>query len=107
MQILIWALYFAADVYGHLALKLASREPTLWRIALSPWGITAGLAWIIAGVMWMLILSKHSLLAANTISALSYALIAFAAIMFFQEDLTVAKLLGTGLICAGIYLMGR
>jgi drug/metabolite transporter (DMT)-like permease len=107
MQSVIWLLYFITDVYGHLALKEASRGETLRQIILSPWAISAGLAWMIAGATWVLLLSKNPLITANTVSAFTYVLITFAACLFFNEVLTPTRLLGVVLVCAGIYLVHR
>ena len=107
MQLVTWLLYFITDVYGHIALKEASRAGSLWQIVTSPWAITAGLAWIVSGVTWTLVLSKNPLTTANTIAALTYVLITLAAWLVFKESLTPVKLLGIAFVCVGIYLVRR
>jgi drug/metabolite transporter (DMT)-like permease len=105
MQLLIWVLYLATDVYGHVALKAASETQNLQHVLFSPLGLSAGLAWVMSAMMWILILSKHPLLTANSVSTLTYALIAASAWLFFGEAIKLLKLLGMLLICVGIYLV--
>ena len=86
--VLLWVGFFATSAYGHVALKLAVDGRTrLWGAAVSPLGLSAYLAWAVSAVLWMALLSKHSLFAANGISALRYALIAACAPIFLRESL--------------------
>jgi drug/metabolite transporter (DMT)-like permease len=107
MLLLIWVLYFATDVYGHVALKMASQATNLWGVLFSFWGITAGLSWIVAGVSWTFVLSKQPLLTANTLSATTYILIALAAAAIFKETLTGQNVIGMLFVVIGIYLVTR
>jgi drug/metabolite transporter (DMT)-like permease len=106
-MLLIWLLYFITDIYGHIALKMASNQSSLMAILFTPWGITAGLSWVVSGISWTLVLSKSPLLSANTISALTYVFISLAAVVFFKEQLTLSKAVGMLLVFAGVYLVNR
>ena len=105
VRALVWPLFFATSVYGHVAFKIATRETTIWRALLSPWAITATVAWIASALLWVAILARHPLLTANTVSSLSYVLIAVAAVLFFGERPTAASALGVVLVVVGIYLV--
>jgi drug/metabolite transporter (DMT)-like permease len=107
MLLLVWLIYFITDVYGHVALKLASGANNSWSILFSFWGITAGLSWLLSVLSWTFILSKHPLLAANTVSSLTYILIALAAAIIFREPLTKQNLIGVVCVFIGIYLVTR
>ena len=104
-RVLVWPLFFATSVYGHVAFKIATRDATVWRALLSPWAITATLAWIASALLWVAILARHPLLTANTVSSLSYVLIALAAVVLFGERPTAANTLGVVLVVIGIYLV--
>ncbi len=104
----IWLFYLACSVYGHVGFKLATQQDAdfgLWKTLFSAWGVTATLAWGLSAVLWILILSKSTLLVANTTSSLSYALIVMAAALFFKEAITPAQWAGVALVFAGIYLV--
>jgi drug/metabolite transporter (DMT)-like permease len=105
----VWIVYLLSDVYGHVALKMAMTgdSTNLWQVLFSFWGITAGLAWFIAGLSWMFVLSKHPLLTANTVAALTYILIALAAAVIFRESLTRQNVIGMVCVCVGIYLVTK
>ena len=105
MLLLIWLIYFATDVYGHIALKQASNSTNLWAVLFSFWGITAGLSWIVSAISWTLVLSRQPLLTANTVSAVTYILIALAAVIIFEETLTLRNAIGMGCVFIGIYLV--
>jgi uncharacterized membrane protein len=105
---LVWLAFFATSVYGHAALKLAvDTRKTPLDAALSPWGLSAFVAWTLSAVLWMLVLEKHSLLAASTISSLRYVLICLSAWTFWRGPVTVRDVVGVGLVTAGVYLVAR
>jgi drug/metabolite transporter (DMT)-like permease len=103
-----WFFFFATSVYGHVALKQAveTRRTTV-AAALSGWGISAFIAWTLSGVLWMLVLSKHSLLKANSISSLRYVFICAAAWAIWRTDITARTAIGIAAIAAGVYLVAR
>jgi drug/metabolite transporter (DMT)-like permease len=107
----VWPLFFATAVYGHVAFKVAATRSdaafSFWGTLLSAWGITAALAWAASAVLWICILARHPLLTANTVSSLSYVLIALAAVVLFDEPLTVEKVLGGILVVVGVWLVTR
>ena len=105
VRALVWPLFFATSVYGHVAFKIATRDASAWRALLSPWAITATLAWIASALLWVAILARHPLLTANTVSSLSYVLIAVAAVLFFGEWPTATSAVGVALVVVGIYLV--
>jgi drug/metabolite transporter (DMT)-like permease len=104
---LVWALYFVTDVYGHIALKMATDAPTFRETLFSIWGLTAVASWLISFLAWTFVLSKHPLLTANTVSAVTYILISLSAVILFREPITKENLLGVIFVFAGIYLIIR
>ena len=105
MLVLIWVIYFFTDIYGHVALKFATKTPTLTGMIFSHWALTAGAAWIISALTWALLLSRQSFLTASTVSALTYVFIALTANLIFGEALTWVKWAGIAFVCIGIYLV--
>jgi len=107
MLLLAWILYFVTDVYGHIALKMATDAPTFKETLFSIWGITAVASWLISFLAWTFVLSKHPLLTANTVSAITYVLISLSAVIIFRESFTKETLLGVIFVFIGIYLIVR
>ena len=108
---MLWILFFASGVYGHLALKLAvgssplEKPQALLRACTGAWGLTAFSAWALSAGLWMLLLSRHSLARANAISALGSLLLSLSAWLLLHEAWTWSKTLGAVLVAAGIYLV--
>ena len=107
LLVLAWVLYFITDVYGHIALKMATDAPTFKETLFSIWGITAVASWLISFLAWTFVLSKHPLLTANTVSAITYVFISLFAVIIFKESLTKETLLGIIFVSIGIVLIVR
>jgi multidrug transporter EmrE-like cation transporter len=109
----VWALFFAMTVYGHTALKLAAGDGGAYdyRRALGVLadfrGWTAMLAWTLSGLVWTVLLTRNSLLAANSISAFRYVLICLAAWLVLDEKVRAPHVIGIAFIAAGISLLNR
>ena len=110
-RLVIWVLFFATSVYGHVALKLAVGPGTLgYRESLkvaatSFWGWSTVIAWGLSCVLWLLAISRQKLLVASSVSSLSYVLICAAAWLWLGERVTTTQGVGIALIAAGIVLI--
>ena len=106
-----WGVYFAASVFGHVALKRAAGTGDGYDVArsvtalLSPWGIGALVAWALSAWAWTLALTRHSLIEANAVSALRVVLCAVAAGVWLGERLGAREAAGTLLVAAGVWLL--
>ena len=108
------ALMLALTLYGQLVLKwqvgrigsLPEGTPALLdylgRLLLSPWVISGLAAAFLASVCWMLALTRLELSRAYPFTALGLVLVFAASAAVFGETLTLGKLMGGGLIVAGI-----
>ena len=109
----VWAMFFATAVYGHVAMKLATGNAERFeygkaiRALVSFWGWSAMLAWAVSGVLWAVVLTKESLVGANSISAARYVLICVAAWFFLREEIRFYHGLGILLVTVGIWLCTR
>ena len=111
--LLIWGAFFGTTVYGHVALKVAAGASNRYeyRKALSVlgnvWGWTAILAWTFSALLWVLILTRHTVVSANAISALRYVLISLAALTVLHEPLQCQSAFGMLLVAIGILLIAK
>lgn len=104
-DLVVWVLFFATTVYGHVAMKLAvDRSSGTVAAALSAWGVSAVVAWGASSLLWMLVLAKESLFRASTISSLRYALVIAAAWAMTRKTPTASGLAGACLVAIGVYL---
>jgi multidrug transporter EmrE-like cation transporter len=116
--------YIAATViltvYGNLVFKwrvsnagefpvggVLDRAKFLAGILLDGWIITAYAAAFLASVTWIGALRHFELSFAYPFMSLSFALVLFFSVIVFQEALTIAKVVGIGLIVLGIIIGSR
>lgn len=106
------ALMLLLTLYGQLVLKwqVAQMGPApdggvvayVLQLLLSPWVISGLGAAFVASICWMLALTKLELSRAYPFTAAGLVLIFAASAIVFGETLTTGKLVGGGLIVAGI-----
>ena len=103
-------------VYGQLIIKwqMAKVGPLpqvfnekllfLLKMFFNPWILSAFLAAFIASICWMAAMTKFELSHAYPFMSLSFVLVIVLSGLFFHEAITLPKMLGVGLIMAGIVL---
>ncbi|MGH2360243.1 MAG: EamA family transporter, partial [bacterium] len=64
-------------------------------------------ATFLAGIAWMLAMTKFEVSYAYPFMSLNYVLVFVASVLLFQEAFTGAKLAGTAFVVAGILIMAR
>jgi len=112
-SVVVWGLFFTTTVYGHVALKLATGDGARFeygkaiRALTGFWGWSAILAWVISALLWAVVLTRESLLAANSVSSLRYVLVCVAAWIFLRENVQPQHGLGILLVTVGIWLCTR
>ena len=74
----------------------------LARLLVNPWVISALAAAFLAALSWMAALTRLELSHAYPIMSLSFVLVVLASAWLLHEPLTVAKVAGVALICAGV-----
>jgi hypothetical protein len=106
-----WALFFATSVYGHVALKLAvdrSRSGAAGAVlatSFSWWGVSAYASWALSAALWMLVVARHDLFQASSISSARYVLICASGVVLLGDAVTWQRAAGAALITAGILLV--
>lgn len=109
---ILWLLFFITDVYGHVTLKLTvghelTASEMIKRILCSWIGWSIFLAWGLAGLLWVCVLSKNTLFQTNSISMVNYILVCLSAVWFLGESPDSSQWIGISLIGAGIYFTGK
>ena len=92
---------------GSVTLSLNGLIPTLWRMAINP-GVFFGLALYLVGpIFWLAALSRVDLSYAYPFASLSYVVMLLASWMMFDEKITLARIVGTIVICIGVLVIYR
>lgn len=76
------------------------------RVMLSPYIISGLFLYGMATVLWLFILTKVPLSVAYPIQSIAYIIAVFGAYFFFQEEITIWKVIGVILIMAGVSFIG-
>jgi drug/metabolite transporter (DMT)-like permease len=76
--------------------------------ALTSWIVIVGFAlYFLSAILWISILSKAELSWAFPILSLSYVLTALLSPVFLHESFSPQRLVGTAVICLGVFLVSR
>jgi|tagenome__1003787_1003787.scaffolds.fasta_scaffold20212102_1 multidrug transporter EmrE-like cation transporter len=106
-------------VYSQLAMRwqvgVAGEVPTdaigkarfIATLLMNPWVLSGILATFLAGVSWMLTMTRFELGYAYPFVGLNYVLVLAASVLLFHESLSGSKILGTVLVIAGVVVISR
>lgn len=76
-------------------------------LLLNPWVMSGILATFLAGISWMLAMTKFEISYAYPFVSLNYILVLAAGFLLFQETITFTKLAGSALVILGIIVIAR
>ena len=92
---------------GPLTLSVSQLGSILWRIVTNPY-VVIGLGIYVCGTLfWLMALSRVDLSYAYPFASLSYVVMLVASWQLFNEDITVLRLLGTLIVCVGVFIISR
>lgn len=92
---------------GPLTLSFDQLFNILWRVGTNPY-VVIGLAIYVTGtVFWLAALSRVDLSYAYPFASLSYGVMLLASWQLFNEDITPFRLMGTLVVCLGVFLISR
>ena len=92
---------------GPLTLSLSQLGTILWRIATNPYVIIGLSLYVCGSLFWLAALSRVDLSYAYPFASLSYVIMLIAAWQLFNESITPLRLLGTGVVILGVFLISR
>jgi drug/metabolite transporter (DMT)-like permease len=93
---------------GGFALDEISRDPTvLIRIFLNPYVFIGMLFYVVNVFLWFDIVSKENLSYVYPFLSLAYAAVVLASAVVLGEQLSWQRLVGVGIIMAGVYIVSQ
>lgn len=95
--------------YGlqHYAFKFDSILTSYAGLFTNPFVLLGVMSIGMSSVFWLAALSKAELSYAYPMISMGYIITAVASWMFFEENLTIARMAGIFIICSGVFLMSR
>ena len=92
---------------GPLPLEFSSKVVYVVSLLLSPWILSAILSTFAAGVSWMLAMTKFEIGYAYPFVSLTYVFVMAGSIVFFHEEISLSKLVGTAVVLVGLFILVR
>ena len=87
---------------GALPAEFAGKLVFLFRAFIDPYVLSGFASAFIASFFWMAAVSKFEISVAYPFMSLAFVLVLLFSVLLFQEPITIGKVVGMGLICAGI-----
>jgi multidrug transporter EmrE-like cation transporter len=112
-------LTIALTVYGQIVIKWQATsagsfpvDPVdkmffLLRLLLNPWVMSSLFCAFLAAISWMAAMTQFQLSYAYPFTGLSFVLVLLAGAFIFREPIALPRLIGTGLVIAGIIIGSR
>lgn len=92
---------------GPLPASFSERAFFLANLLLNPWIISAMVGAFLAMLCWLSAMTKFELSYAYPFMSLAFVLVLILSAVLFHESVTMPKVLGVGLVIAGIIVAGR
>lgn len=92
---------------GPLPLDLYDKFLFILNLLISPWVLSGIFATFLAGVSWMLAMTKFEISYAFPFVSLNYILVLSAGYFFFGESINLSKLVGGSLIVLGVIVISQ
>ena len=77
------------------------------KLLLNPWVLSSIVATFLAGVSWMLAMTRFEISYAYPFVSLNYVFILAASVLLFNECLTPQKIIGTVMVIVGIAVISK
>lgn len=77
------------------------------KAVMNPFVFSGFMAYAISSILWLVAISKLPLSNAYPVLSAGYVIVVFASFFLFNETITVFKIVGVVLICAGVIFIGR
>lgn len=92
---------------GPLPSNLSDKMGYVIALLMNPWVMSGIVATFLAGVSWMLVMTKFEISYAYPFVSLNYILVLVAGFLLFQETISITKLAGSALVVLGIIVIAR
>jgi multidrug transporter EmrE-like cation transporter len=92
---------------GEIKLDISSIPSMLLRSFGNPYVLLGYVLYGISSLSWLIVISRVELSLAYPMIAIGYVLVVFLSWLIFSEHVTTLRVIGTLVICFGVFLMSR
>jgi drug/metabolite transporter (DMT)-like permease len=92
---------------GALPVGVSGKVQFVVSLLINPWVISGIIATFLAGVSWMLALTKFQISYAYPFTSLVYMLVLISGTVFFRDGVNAGRLVGTAVVMGGVLIIAR
>ena len=92
---------------GNLPADTSGKLSFIFALLLNPWVLTGVASTFLAGVSWMLAMTRFEISYAFPFVSLNYILVLLASFLIFGESFSLVKLAGTFLVIMGLLVIAK
>lgn len=92
---------------GEITISIPQLPAIIWRMGTNPYVFFGLIIYGTGTLFWLSAISRVDLSYAYPFASLSYVIMLVAAWLLFHENISVLRLVGTLVICGGVYLIAR
>lgn len=92
---------------GSLPVEMSNKIGFIFNLILNPWVLSGIMATFLAGISWMLAMTKFDISYAYPFVSLNYIFIMAAGFFLFNESVSPARLAGSALVVIGILVVAK
>ncbi len=92
---------------GSLPENIMGKLSFLGALLINPWVLSGIVATFLAGISWMLAMTRFEISYAFPFVSLNYIFILAAGFMFFHETFSLTKAIGSALVVLGVLVIAR
>lgn len=92
---------------GPLPADMPGKVSFILSLLINPWVLSGIAATFLAGVSWMLVMTKFEISYAYPFVSLNYILVFLVGFVLFNEPVSLLKLAGTALVVLGLVLIAK
>jgi len=92
---------------GALPSDVAGKAHFVAALLINPWLLSGIFATFVAGIFWMLALTKFEVTYAYPFTSIIYPAVMLAGFLIFSDDLSPGRICGTAVIMTGVCIVAR
>lgn len=92
---------------GRLPAGIPGKISFIAGLLINPWVLSGVVATFIAGVSWMLALTKFQLSYAYPFTSLAYVAVMASGVLLFKDDVSAGRIFGTAVVMLGVLIIAK
>lgn len=95
------------SIAGALPASFPGKMQFIGALLINPWVLSGIVSTFLAGVSWMLALTKFQISYAYPFTSLVYLLVLLSGIILFRDGASIGRIVGTSVVMAGVLIIAK